>query len=256
MIENKEHKLIFQISDMLKAESYSVGDRLPSERKMSEMFKASRNTVRSAFRTIAATGAIEVKRSSGYYLVSKSSLEDLYQYNNEDDDKLRISEQLEAFFLFEPTAVVMATERMDAIELKKLEDCVVRMSNAILENDIQKIVDSHRSFHQIIAAGTGNRSINLMLERLEITYVLVSNVMHKISLEERNNIFARHVNLFKAINSGDAETARKMSLQMILSTSLLLKKFEDIPMPKIIGDTIDEQILEMKKKSLGNENEW
>lgn len=253
MADNKENNLVREIIAFLKKESVSVGERLPSEREMSKMYNASRNTVRGAIRTIAASGALEVKPNSGYYLLSKSALDEVITLNNSEENKKRISDQLEAFFLFEPLAVVLATERMDQTEKKKLEECVISMSNALLENNIDSIVNSHRRFHQVIAAGTGNQSIKHMLERLDITYVLVSNVVYKISVQERNKIFARHVNLYKAIVAGDSETARSMSLQMILSTALLLNKFEGIDLPDIIDKEIGDQILEMKIRSLDDE---
>ncbi len=255
MLEKREYNVILALKEMLLQNSYAIGDRLPSERELAESFGVSRNTIRGAMRTLAGSGIIEVRRSSGNYLLSKSALDRLDLDNTEDDDKKRISEQLEAFFLFEPTAVQLAAERMDDMQKKKLEDCVVRMSNAILENDTPGIVESHRNFHQVIAAGTSNRLMIQMLERLEITYVKVSNIMQKISQAERNKVFARHVNLYKAIESGDKEMARKMSLQMILSTSLLLARFEGIELPDIINKEIGNQVIEMKIKQAEHENE-
>lgn len=233
---------------LLQSDAFPVGTKLPSEREMAERFKASRNTVRGALRTIAASGALEIRRSSGHFLVSRSALESIQLEECAGDEKKKISEQLEAFFLLEPAAVVLATQRISREGKKELEECVVRLSNAVLVNDIDEIVDSHRSFHRIIAACTQNRSIQQMLERLDITYVLVANVMAKLSPQERNSIFARHVNLYKAIKTGNAEAARKMSLQMILSTSLLLNKFENIAVPNVINKEITDQIIDMKQK--------
>lgn len=252
MCSKKEYRIVKKIVELLADEGFKTGSRLPSERELSASLESSRNTIRSAVKILVANGVLEVRPGSGYFLVSKSKLDDISETNSEEKDKGRLSEQLEAFFLFEPTAVTLATERMSDDDIKELEDCVVKMSKAFLENDIQKIVSSHKEFHQIIARGTGNRSVRLMLERLEITYILVANVIHKIEQEDRNLIFAKHVNLFKAIKTRDVDAARKMSLQMILSTALLLNKFEDIELPARVSKEIESQVLDMKLSTQSN----
>lgn len=247
---NKEKKLINDLVLLLGGDSFEVGMKLPSERDLAEQLSASRNTLRGALKTLVAHGAVEIRPGSGSFLLSKSALTSLGGSTDYEDEKKQISEQLEAFFLFEPEAVVLATKRITDKVKKQLEDCVVKMSHSILEVNIHNMTENHKEFHRIIALATGNRSIRHMLERLEITYLLVSKILIKITPEERNTIFARHVNLYKAIKSGDTAMAKKMSLQMILTTSLLLHRLEGIPLPDIISREIDDQIIDLKRKNI------
>ena len=60
-----------QILDLIRARSLSVGDVLPTERELCDLFGASRNTVREALRTIRTYGLIEAKPRVGAVLTDR-----------------------------------------------------------------------------------------------------------------------------------------------------------------------------------------
>lgn len=235
---NIESQLIQDLKEYLQGEQIKVGDRLPSERKMAEILGSSRNSVRNAIKMIQAKGILEVKPSSGYYLKTKSNLEGLLGISDTNKEMGWITDQLEVFYLFEPQAVMLAARRMGEGEIKELEDCLVKLSKAILENNSFQIVSSHKGFHEIVARGTGNKAIIQMMERLELTYKLIADIFQKISQEEREEIFALHVNLFNSISSRDKKKAFELSQEMVLSTSSLLNRFEGIDLPDCIREAL------------------
>ena len=235
---NIESQLIQDLKEYLQGEKIKVGDRLPSERKMAEILGSSRNSVRNAIKMIQAKGILEVKPSSGYYLKSKSNLEGLLGISDANKEKGWITDQLEVFYLFEPQAVMLATRRMSEGEIKELEDCLVKLSKAILENNLVGIVSSHKGFHEIVARGTGNKAIIQMMQRLELTYQLIADIFQKISKEEREEIFALHVNLFNSISARDRKKAFELSQEMVLCTSGLLNRFKGIDLPDCIREAL------------------
>ena len=241
MCSKKEEQLTIKLIEYLQNINANVGDRLPSERNLAGHLNVSRNTLRSVVKMLQAQGVLEVKPGSGYYLKTTDNLDELLIPSSATDGKKRITEQLEAFFLFEPEAVALATVRMNDDSLKKLEECVIALSQAFLENNTERMTFHHKEFHQKISKGTGNRAIEQMLQRLELTYVLVSNVVSQISAEERNHIFARHVNIFNAIKERNPEQARKNSQDMIKTISQYLSHFEGVQLPKIIQDKLQQE---------------
>jgi len=60
-----------QILDLIRARGMSVGDVLPTERELCDLFGASRNTVREALRTIRTYGLIEPKPRVGAVLTDR-----------------------------------------------------------------------------------------------------------------------------------------------------------------------------------------
>jgi len=235
MSSKKEEQLIQKLKTYLQGEYMQVGDRLPSERNLAIELGFSRNSVRNAIKMFQAKGILEVRPSSGYYLVSKSKLESLFIDKDEEEEKTWVRDQLEAFFLFEPQAVMLAAGKMSEREMKSLENCLVDLSKSILENNTGAIVNNHKAFHEIIARGTGNRAIYQMMQRLEYTYELIANVIQKISQEEKDQIFALHVNLFKSISNRDTAKSYEMAREMVLSISDLLNRFEGVELPDTIN---------------------
>jgi len=235
MSESKEQQVVKKILFYLKDERLIAGVRLPSERTLSEKLVVSRSTLRNALKILQAKELLEVKAGSGYYLKSNNIPSTLFS-SESIDSKKQISESLEAFYLFEPLAVALAAERIDEETLEALEQCVVNLSKAILIPDFDEIVKNHKTFHKIIISATGNDFIAKTLQRFEQTYVLVSNMMSQANIDQRNHLFALHVNLFKSIKEKAPEQARLDSKNMIMETCLLLAQYEDIELPKVIKD--------------------
>jgi len=235
---NKESQLIQDLKAYLQSDDIKIGDRLASERALAEILGSSRNSVRNTIKMFQAKGILEVRPSSGYYLKTKSALENLLVAKDENEEKGWITDQLEAFYLFEPQAVMLATSRMSEEDIKTLEKCLVLLSKAILENNAREIVSNHKAFHEIIAGGTGNKAIFQMMQRLEYTYALIADIISKISQEEREAIFARHANLFQSISARDKVKSFDLSREMVLSISDLLNRFEGVELP----DSIKEEL--------------
>lgn len=77
--------LVQDIRAMMRAEKLGVGDRLPTERELGERFRASRNTVREALRTLKAYGLIDVRPKVGAVIIDRAmeAAFDLFAFNME-----------------------------------------------------------------------------------------------------------------------------------------------------------------------------
>ncbi|MET0599614.1 MAG: FadR/GntR family transcriptional regulator [Mesorhizobium sp.] len=62
-----------QILELIRSRGLSVGDALPTERELCELFGASRNTVREALRTIRTYGLIDARPRIGAVLTDRQS---------------------------------------------------------------------------------------------------------------------------------------------------------------------------------------
>lgn len=73
--EKVNHELLVpQIEDQLmmymKQENIAIGEKLPSEYKLAELFGVGRSTIREAVKSLVTKGVLEVKRGSGTYVRS------------------------------------------------------------------------------------------------------------------------------------------------------------------------------------------
>lgn len=60
-----------EIEYMIETGRYEEGDRLPSERKLTELYRVQRGTVRSALQILLNKGMITCKEKSGYYVAPR-----------------------------------------------------------------------------------------------------------------------------------------------------------------------------------------
>ena len=61
-----------ELERMIKEGEYAVGDRIPTEPVLMEMFQVSRNTLREAIHALTSAGMLEVKQGDGTYVRSNS----------------------------------------------------------------------------------------------------------------------------------------------------------------------------------------
>ncbi|KAB7705916.1 GntR family transcriptional regulator [Bacillus aerolatus] len=66
--QSKFAEVVEKIRDMIAADELLPGDKLPSERELSERLSAARSSVREALRALELLGLIETKRGEGTFL--------------------------------------------------------------------------------------------------------------------------------------------------------------------------------------------
>ncbi|WP_461611487.1 FadR/GntR family transcriptional regulator [Cytobacillus kochii] len=61
-------EIVKQLRNIIQEEGYQTGDKLPSEREMSERLNVGRSSVREAFRALELLGLIETRRGEGTFI--------------------------------------------------------------------------------------------------------------------------------------------------------------------------------------------
>lgn len=241
MCLKKEEILINKIIHFLINTDVKEGDRLPPERELAELFHASRNTLRSAIKNLQAKGVLEVRPRSGYYLKTTLNLEQqLIAPTNSDLETSRISEQLEAFYHFEPVIVEFAASKIDETIFPDLDKHLVGLSKAILIGHAEKISKNHKVIYQLISQSTGNFIMVSWLEQFDTMFAAISKALTNISQFERGLIFAAHVNLVNGIKNHNGIEAAEKSRELIILLALILNKYESIPISTSIPYDIED----------------
>ncbi len=118
------------IVDLLKAKifsgEYQIGDRLPTERELSEMIEVSRNAVREAYHILEVVGVVEVRRGTGGgTFICDSAHRPITQTirNLILLRQIRLDDMMEARMLLERDIASLAIERATKEDIEKLEVC-------------------------------------------------------------------------------------------------------------------------------------
>lgn len=83
LADSAVESMVGEIKALIDTRNLGVGDPLPSERELCEMFSSSRNTVREAMRILKTYGVVEVRPKVGAVIIDRrmDAVFDLYSFN-------------------------------------------------------------------------------------------------------------------------------------------------------------------------------
>ena len=91
-----------ELMNYILQEPVEIGEKIPNEFNLAEMFGVGRSTVREAVKSLVSKGILEVRRGSGTYVISTCSLEEdpLGLARFEDKYKLALERFIEIGIVF------------------------------------------------------------------------------------------------------------------------------------------------------------
>lgn len=206
--------IIGQLIDLIKHGKLKVGERLPPERSLAEMFKVSRASIREAFSAMEIIGLIEVKPGEGSFVTNLSIgpfisiISPLFVTNENIDTDL-----LDFRKLIEIEAVKHAAMKSDEAGQALLQRHLSMMEEAFRRNDIVMGAEADINFHKEIFNLTGNC---ILIKAAECTvYLLESSIKFnrtKILKNEKNSkiLFDQHTRIFNAIRLKNIQEAAEI----------------------------------------------
>lgn len=205
------HEIVEQIKDLITEGRIKPGDRLPPERELAELFKASRNSVRDAIRVLEQMGLIESRQGDGTYVRTLSPeelAEPLALCLLQSRTQMR--ELWEVRRVLEPALAESAAARITEEELDELE--------GILDAQRQKVeagfigLEEDAAFHQ----GIAEAARNAVMLRVMDTLVDLLRQSRERSLQQRDRPLyshAGHVRILATLRRRDPAAARAEMLQ-------------------------------------------
>lgn len=152
-----------------------AGQRLPSERDLSEQFGVSRTVIREAVRGLEAKGVVEVKSGRGLQVASVSSAQvsetfDLYVRGQQIKDIVQPDDISEVREMLELRIVELACQRAsddDLVEIQKAFDLIDK------SRDSDEAAENDSNFHLAIAQAAHNPLLVTLLESVNATIRII-----------------------------------------------------------------------------------
>lgn len=196
-----------QVADKLRlrieSKGLGVGERLPSERELSEMFRVSRVAVREAFQLLQAQGYVDIRQGKGAFVVDPqvrqaSSLQTWV--GNRDDDLVMM---IELRMIVEPGVAELAARKVTVEEGRQL----IATAHSLASCKLSELSETDALFHRAIAQVTGNTLVSELLSAsMDITAPLRTRTLKD---RARRDLAARgHVAIAEAIARNDPQGAR------------------------------------------------
>ena len=199
-------EIVQQFHALIRQGALKHGDRLPSERELSEQFKVSRSSVREAIRSLELQGLVVSRRGSGTFINTENlaAALDLVAANL-NVGEAALQDVFEMRHLMEPHIAALAAQRATADEVDAMRE--------ILEEQQREIdlggtgVESDTAFHFALASATHNSALVKVVSAIEdILQMSRDRSLQEPGRPQRS--LASHCQILDMVEVGDVTGAR------------------------------------------------
>lgn len=172
LADSAVESMVNAIKSLIDTGNLGVGDPLPSERELCEMFASSRNTVREAMRILKTYGVVDVRPKVGAVIIDRrmDAMFDLYSFSSLELSRQTFLDTQGLRQLIEVGSIDTLLAKLahdDLVALRALNDAMYAAES------IERAALHDLRFHTRIVAILDNRQINEM-------YRIMRPVMLKI----------------------------------------------------------------------------
>jgi len=206
-IQSTKKMIISSLKDLINFKNLEPGDKLPSERMLSEKFNVSRGNLRDALQTLEYYGLVKSIPQSGTFVADIG----ITALNGMIDDimslpKPSFKELVEARIFLELKGVKLAAIRRTTDDLIRMENALTAYSDKV--NAGEDAVQEDLLFHLAIARASGNATLNTFM--LKITPEIINN-FEKHHVCDKDTTFIgiqEHNAIIDAIRDNDPDAAK------------------------------------------------
>ena len=206
-IQSTKKMIISSLKDLINFKNLEPGDKLPSERMLSEKFNVSRGNLRDALQTLEYYGLVKSIPQSGTFVADIG----ITALNGMIDDILSLpvpsfKELVEARIFLELKGVKLAAIRRTTDDLIRMENALIAYSDKV--NAGEDALQEDLLFHLAIARASGNPTLNTFM--LKITPEIINN-FEKHHVCDKDNAFIgiqEHNTIIDAIRDNDPDAAK------------------------------------------------
>lgn len=206
--EITQKEIISKIRDLINQKNLEPGDKLPSERKLSEKFEVSRSCVRDAIQKLELYGLLISMPQSGTFVANIGVI----ALNGMIEDILRLEEPdfkslVETRILLELKTSRLAAMRRTEEDLDQMRTALDAYNKRVLAGE--DAVQEDLVFHLAIAKACGNSTMNTFM--LIITPEIITNFAkyHVCDKSEPVVGIKEHEAIYEAIKNGDPVEAKQ-----------------------------------------------
>lgn len=150
------------IVNLIAQRQLGVGDRLPSEARLAEMFGMSRSIIRESLVRLASDGITEARKGAGSFVKHRPS-DRLIAYAP-SSELSAILGTYEVRFVLESEAARLAAIRRSAVDLMAIEEALIKLREKLLSHEPAHVEDME--LHRKIVQATANSAFLTAFEAL------------------------------------------------------------------------------------------
>lgn len=216
-------QIVKQIQQAIRDGQIVPGDRLPTERELSERFGVSRSVVREAIKVLGAIGLVESRQGSGSF-IRNSTIESISRafVLSVSPDSSSVERLFEFRQILETQAARLAAERRTPEQAESLLE-IAQMVQVPADPDNWAVFGkADGCLHQAVAEASGNPYLDVAVatarEMLQDVAMLFAETKGSIDVA-----IGHHHVIADAIARGDAEVAANAMREHIAYTADIIQ---------------------------------
>ncbi len=224
-------EVLRRLKEMIQSGQFGYGDKLPVEKRLSEIFGVSRTTLREALAILAAEGWVAARQGGGTYVKKAGIPESVKPLTTfAGDQNVAILEVMELRKILECEVAMLAASRATAEDITALKLTHQKMTDDILRGRLT--MESDYQFHFLVAKATQNSTILKMVTALHDQFdeIVRTNSHHGSKPDDYARVLTEHDAIIKAIEKRQGSMAKRQMGIHLESTQRLLEE-------TLIGET-------------------
>ena len=209
--------IIDQIRNAIFDGRLKPGDKLPSERELTEKFKVSKATLREALRSLEVLGFLQMRKgvSGGAFVTevdmvkARDSFTNFLLFKN-----LSLEDLTEVRLLLEPYCAEKATRAITKEDLHRLEKLIKNSEHAIKNDASLASRQDEIGFHRIIASITGNPILMFILDFVENLLIDTKDIL-KPGKGFSGKVLRAHKRIYNALLERDVKKVHEEMVRHI-----------------------------------------
>lgn len=208
-------EVAIQIRAQLMSGALRPGDRLPSERELSEQFGLSRNTVREALRALEMSGILEFRKGATGGAFVREGQSDAVVSGFTDLFRLGVitpQDLIEARMIVGVEVTRLACKRGTDADFDGLEANLVESEAAVAGEDVRRRVEVNLHFHVLLARAAKNPLLTILIDAL---VEVQSKLLEVITPTPNEKVVLSRKRLIKHLRARNEDAAvREMQLHL------------------------------------------
>jgi len=190
--KNVQNMIIANIKELINYKNLEPGDKLPSERMLSDKFKVSRSNVREAIQRLEFYGLLKSIPQSGTFVANigviamNGMIDDILRLDSDDFKSL-----VETRILLELKTVKLAALRRTEDDLKNIKQALEAHKAKVLSEE--DAFQEDLLFHLAIAKASGNSTINAFMLTITPRIIMDFEKYHVCDKHMTNLIIEEHI---------------------------------------------------------------
>jgi GntR family transcriptional regulator, transcriptional repressor for pyruvate dehydrogenase complex len=196
------HEMVRRIQDLIQSGKLKEGDKLPSQRVLSQQFNVSRTSLREALSVLETLGLVRVEPGRGAVVCEPGRKATRWRFG----DRFAEADVFQLRMLLEIYTARMAATKMSEEGLQELASNLDAMRGALRDRDLEAAARLDLEFHGLIIHYADNRAFDEV-------YAGMKNVIlefHRLPLQDHTRLWepvAEHENIIQALRQRDPDSA-------------------------------------------------